>query len=330
MPELPEVESVRRGLADHITGAAVRSLTVLDRRILGTTSQRDVPDASVPALASVLSGAALAEPQRRGKFLWVPFVSGLSPEPGGGVSPSRALSLHLGMSGQLRIHIPDEPLHRHTRAVLDLESPSLREPLSLRRAGTNSAGAEGESAPGGSGRFQLRFLDQRIFGHLGADALVADGPDLIPSSIAHIARDPLDPHWELEATARRMQRSRSAVKAVLMDQRVVSGVGNIYADEALHRAGVHPLAVPARTRISRLRRVLEEARTVMAEALAQGGTSFDALYVHVNGDSGYFSRSLRVYGRAGGECLQCGEPVRRIVVGGRGTHFCPRCQPPQR
>ena len=152
----------------------------------------------------------------------------------------------------------------------------------------------------------------------------------MPRGTSHIARDPLDAHWDAEATARVVQRSRAAIKSVLMDQTVVSGVGNIYADEALHRAGVHPQAVPSRLRISRIRRVLEESRVVMLEALAQGGTSFDALYVHVNGDSGYFERSLRVYGRAGRPCGDCGETVRRIVVGARGTHFCPRCQPAQR
>jgi formamidopyrimidine-DNA glycosylase len=313
VPELPEVESVRRGLEDHITGAAVRGLTVLDRRILGTTSQRAIPPEAVPMLAAELDGAVLAAPMRRGKFLWVPFAFSTA-SAGGSAGELRALFLHLGMSGQLRIHTPGDPLHRHTRAVLDLEP--------------RDADAV---AAGDADRFQLRFLDQRIFGHLGADALVPDGPDLVPASIAHIARDPLDPHWDAEAAARRMQRSRSAVKSVLMNQTVVSGVGNIYADEALHRAGVHPLAVPARMRISRLRRVLEEARVVMGEALEAGGTSFDALYVHVNGESGYFSRALRVYGRTGEECLQCaGASISRIVVGGRSTHFCRTCQSPQR
>ncbi|GAA2103578.1 MULTISPECIES: DNA-formamidopyrimidine glycosylase family protein [Brevibacterium] len=339
MPELPEVESVRRGLEDHITGAAVRGLTVLDRRILGTTSQRAIPPEAVPVLAAELDGAVLAAPMRRGKFLWVPFASSAA-SAGGSAGELRALSLHLGMSGQLRIHTPDDPLHRHTRAVLDLEpAPAEAVAAGPAAAGMPELGSGAEtghaarSAPAESpaAGFQLRFLDQRIFGHLGADALVPDGPDLVPASIAHIARDPLDPHWDAEAAARRMQRSRSAVKSVLMNQTVVSGVGNIYADEALHRAGVHPLAVPARMRISRLRRVLEEARVVMGEALEAGGTSFDALYVHVNGESGYFSRALRVYGRTGEECLQCaGASISRIVVGGRSTHFCRTCQSPQR
>ena len=289
MPELPEVESVRRGLLDWVQSAAITGVRVLDPRILGTTSQRRLPPEAPDIFAEAVAGRVLVTPQRRGKFLWVPFAG----------APA-ALTLHLGMSGQLRIHTADEPVHRHTRAILDLQ----RSP----------------------GPVQLRFIDQRIFGHIGVDDLIADGPDAVPRASAHIARDPLDPHWDLETTARRIQRSTSALKSVLMDQTIVSGVGNIYADEALFRARVHPLAVPTRTRISRLRAVLMEARAVMEDALAQGGTSFDALYVHVNGDSGYFDRSLNVYGRTGEPCRVCGTAIRRIGVGGRGTHFCPTCQ----
>jgi len=298
VPELPEVESVRRGLQDRVTGARVSGVRVLDPRILGSTSQRRVPPEAVGAFAAAVAGVGLRAPERRGKFLWVPFVRpGEDPQS----APPAALTLHLGMSGQLRVHAAHDPVHRHTRAVLAL----------------------------GQDR-ELRFLDQRIFGHIGVDVLVPDGPDAVPRSTSHIARDPLDARWNAEATARVVQRSRAALKSVLMNQSVVSGVGNIYADEALHRAGVHPLAVPARMRISRIRRVLDESRSVMLAALAQGGTSFDALYVHVNGDSGYFERSLRVYGRDGRPCATCGGVIRRIVVGARGTHLCPRCQPAQR
>ena len=294
MPELPEVESVRRGLLDWVEAATVTGVRVLDPRILGTTSQRRIPPEAVDIFAEAVAGRTLAAPQRRGKFLWVPFAG----------TPA-ALTLHLGMSGQLRIHTAEEPLHRHTRAVLELERGDL----------------ECTAGP-----VQLRFIDQRIFGHIGVDDLIPDGPDAVPASSAHIARDPLDPHWDLEVTARRIQRSTSALKTVLMDQTIVSGIGNIYADEALFRARVHPRAVPARTRISRLRGVLDAARAVMEAALVQGGTSFDSLYVRVNGDSGYFDRSLTVYGRTGQPCLVCGTSIRRLVVGGRGTHVCPTCQ----
>lgn len=319
MPELPEVESVRRGLQDWITGARVTDVRVLDPRILGTTSQRRIPPEAVGAFAEAVVGISLRAPQRRGKFLWVPFDRPRRPGTRS-APPSSALTLHLGMSGQLRVHASHETLHRHTRAVLTLESGDASQPAS----------ASASPAARSEGLRELRFLDQRIFGHIGVDDLVPDGPDAVPRSSSHIARDPLDAHWDAEATARVVQRSRAALKSVLLNQAVVSGVGNIYADEALHRAGVHPLAVPSRMRISRIRSVLEESRIVMVEALAQGGTSFDALYVHVNGDSGYFERSLRVYGRAGRPCGVCGEIVRRIVVGARGTHFCPRCQPAQR
>lgn len=303
MPELPEVESVRRGLEDWVTGTRVTAARVLDPRILGTTSQRRIPPEAVSAFAEAVAGISLRAPERRGKFLWVPFDRPDRSETRSQL-PSSALTLHLGMSGQLRVHAPQDELHRHTRAVLTLErAEGLRE---------------------------LRFLDQRIFGHIGVDDLVQDGPDAVPRGSSHIARDPLDVHWDAEATARVVQRSGSALKSVLMNQAVVSGIGNIYADEALHRARVHPQSIPSRMRISRIRRVLEESRIVMLEALAQGGTSFDELYVHVNGESGYFERSLRVYGRVGRPCGDCGETVRRIVVGARGTHFCPRCQPAQR
>lgn len=289
MPELPEVESVRRGLLDWVQSAAITGVRVLDPRILGTTSQRRLPPEAPDIFAEAVASRALATPQRRGKFLWVPFAG----------APA-ALTLHLGMSGQLRIHTADEPVHRHTRAILDLQ----RSP----------------------GPVQLRFIDQRIFGHIGVDDLIADGPDAVPRASAHIARDPLDPHWDLETTARRIQRSTSALKSVLMDQTIVSGVGNIYADEALFRARVHPLAVPTRTRISRLRAVLMEARAVMEDALAQGGTSFDALYVNVNGESGYFERGLDAYGREGLPCRRCGRAMVREQFANRSSTRCPSCQ----
>ena len=313
MPELPEVESVRRGLQHWITGTRVTEARVLDPRILGTTSQRRIPPEAVDAFAEAVAGISLRAPQRRGKFLWVPFDrpcgSGAQPQ-----SPSSALALHLGMSGQLRVHAAHEELHRHTRAVLTLEP------------GHASGSPSAPPAARGEGRLELRFLDQRIFGHIGVDDLVPDGPDSVPRRSSHIARDPLDPHWNAEATARVVQRSRAALKSVLMDQTVVSGVGNIYADEALHRAGVHPQAVPSRLRVSRIRRVLDESRIVMLEALAQGGTSFDALYVHVNGDSGYFARDLNVYGRSGLPCRRCGTPIVREKFTNRSSHFCPSCQ----
>lgn len=302
MPELPEVESVRRGLADWLPGARVDSVRLHDPRILGTTSQRTIAPADAEAFATGITGAGFDVPARRGKFLWVPLD-------GAGETPERALSVHLGMSGQFRIHEPGDPVHRHTRADFTCFSSGGRE-------------------------FSLRFVDQRIFGHLGIDELTVPGrwksslP--VPAQMAHIAPDALEESTDLDAIARVVKMKRSAIKSVLLDQSVLSGIGNIYADEALHRARVHPLAHAARLRISRVRAVLESAREVMLEALEQGGTSFDALYVNVNGESGYFDRSLGVYGRTGQPCLRCGTLITRLVVGGRGTHICLQCQKPQR
>ena len=204
-----------------------------------------------------------------------------------------------------RIHRQGEPIHRHTRAVLRLRP----------------ADRDVESEPR-----ELRFVDQRIFGHLGVQPLVHGAGRLVPASTIHIAADPLESAFDAAAVLDELGRKRTALKSALLDQTLVSGIGNIYADEALFRAGVHPLAVPARTRRSRVAAVLDSAAAVMTDALREGGTSFDALYVDVNGESGYFDRALLVYGRGGQECVRCGARIGRMSVGGRTSHFCPHCQ----
>jgi formamidopyrimidine-DNA glycosylase len=312
VPELPEVESVRRGLQTWAQGARVDRVRILDARILGTTSNRLIAPEAPARFTAELSGSQLASVERRGKFMWLPLRGGggtpaALPEsapadpPVTAEPPTRALSVHLGMSGQFRIHDAADPMHRHTRAILDLE-----------RAGRQ--------------RLELRFVDQRIFGHLGIDDLVESHGALAPRSASHIALDPLHPLYDPERTARRIQAKRTGMKAALLDQTVVSGIGNIYADEALFAARVHPLAPTRTTRISRIRAVLAEAAAVMRDSLAQGGTSFDALYVHVNGESGYFERSLNVYGREGHPCKRCGTPIARERFMNRSSHFCPICQ----
>lgn len=346
MPELPEVESVARGLRTWAVGRRITGVRVLDERILGTTSHRTIAAGARAEFSERLTGRRLASVQRRGKFLWLPLAPGPwrggraadpAGAPGSGIpsgscpaldaDPPLALSVHLGMSGQFRVHTPADPLHRHTRAILDLAGP-----------GGADAGPDAPAAP--AAPTELRFLDQRIFGHLGVEPLVPDPhrpvthpggtPGLVPASAAHIAPDPLEPAFDLEAVARRIQRKRTALKVALLDQTTVSGIGNIYADEALFAAGVHPLAPAHSTRISRIRAVLAAADAVMRSSLEQGGTSFDALYVHVNGESGYFARSLQVYGRTGQPCPRCGTPIARLTVGGRSSHVCPACQRPPR
>ena len=295
MPELPEVESVRRGVDEWTAGTTITGAEVADPRILGTTSQRRIDPSAVSGFVSAVTGAHILGAERRGKFMWLSLGEGTAS------SAELGILVHLGMSGQLRIHTPGEEIHRHTRAILHLDSER-----------------------------ELRFVDQRIFGHIGVQPLVHGYGRLVPASAVHIAADPLEPAFDPERVVTELAKKRTAIKAALLDQTLISGIGNIYADEALFRAGVHPLAVPARTRKSRLVEVLESATKVMSDALAVGGTSFDALYVNVNGESGYFDRALLVYGRGGQECVRCGTEIVKITVGGRGTHFCPNCQNPPR
>jgi formamidopyrimidine-DNA glycosylase len=211
-----------------------------------------------------------------------------------------ALLAHLGMSGQLLVQPPAAPPERHLRVRLVLE------------------GAD-------EGR-ELRFVDQRMFGGL---SLSSGGAEL-PAEIAHIARDPLDPAFDDDAFVARVRRRTSGIKRLLLDQGLVSGVGNIYADEALWRARLHGERPGDRLTGPQVRRLLDHAREVMSDALGQGGTSFDALYVNVNGESGYFDRSLHAYGRQDEPCDRCGTPIRRVAFMNRSSYFCPRCQPAPR
>ena len=228
--------------------------------------------------------------ERRGKFLWLPLDGGAD-----------ALIAHLGMSGQMLLRAPEAPAERHERIRIHLEHP-----------------AHGELA--------VVFADQRTFGSLAVDALVADGPSLIPSQVVHIARDPIDPAFDDDAFRRSLARRGSAIKRVLLDQGVISGVGNIYADESLWAARIHPETPASALSTPAVRRLLAEIRAVLAKALAEGGTSFDAQYVNVNGQAGYFAHSLNAYGRGGDACPRCGGPIRREAFMNRSSHYCPRCQ----
>jgi formamidopyrimidine-DNA glycosylase len=206
-----------------------------------------------------------------------------------------ALLGHLGMSGQLLVQPPDAPDETHLRVRFRF-------------------------ADGGR---ELRFVDQRTFGGLSVDLGGAD----LPHPIAHIARDPVDPRFDDAAFTARTRSRRTGIKRALLDQSLVSGVGNIYADEALWRARLHwarPTETLTRPAIATL---LHGVREVLNEALAAGGTSFDALYVNVNGESGYFDRSLNVYGRRDEPCPRCGTPIRRDPFMNRSSYSCPRCQP---
>ncbi|MDO5501203.1 MAG: bifunctional DNA-formamidopyrimidine glycosylase/DNA-(apurinic or apyrimidinic site) lyase, partial [Propionibacteriaceae bacterium] len=205
-----------------------------------------------------------------------------------------AVLVHLGMSGQFRTAAPGLPDARNTRVRFTFDD----------------------------GGHELRFVDQRMFGGL---SLAVGGAEL-PNEIAHIAADPFDPAYDIDVVTARLRTRQSGIKRLLLDQSLVSGIGNIYADEALWRARLH-YDKPGRT-LSRAaaRTVLGAARDVMADALTAGGTSFDALYVNVNGESGYFDRSLNAYGQEGLPCPRCGTAIRREAFMNRSSFRCPRCQ----
>ena len=263
MPELPEVETVRDGLARHVVGRTIRSVDVLHPRPV----RRD--HRGPTGFAAALTDRRVTAARRRGKYLWLPLDNG------------DALLAHLGMSGQLLVQEAGRPDERHLRVRLGLDDQPFATP--------------GSTAPRGK---ELRFVDQRMFGALSVSAGGAE----LPSEIVHIARDPFDPEFDDDLFVARVRRRTAGIKRLLLDQTLISGVGNIYADEALWHARVHGERPGERLRPVDVRRVLAEARAVMGAALVQGGTSFDALYVNVNGESGYFDRSLHAYGREGEAC----------------------------
>ncbi|WP_029135384.1 bifunctional DNA-formamidopyrimidine glycosylase/DNA-(apurinic or apyrimidinic site) lyase [Nakamurella lactea] len=291
MPELPEVEVVRRGLAEHVTGRRLsRVLVHSDRAVRRHPGGR-------ADFAAILAGRRIEQVRRRGKYLWMVLDDG------------DALLAHLGMSGQFRIGEPADGRPEQFDAT-DGAAPVLDHPHLRVRFIFDDGGPT------------LDFLDQRTFGGL---AFAPDGADL-PDAIAHIARDPLDPEYSIDAAVAAIRAKHTELKRALLDQTIVSGIGNIYADEALWRAKLHYRRPTATLSRPAARAVLESATEVMSEALAVGGTSFDALYVNVNGESGYFDRTLDAYGREGLPCRRCGTAIRREAFMNRSSYLCPRCQ----
>ncbi|MFE0776270.1 bifunctional DNA-formamidopyrimidine glycosylase/DNA-(apurinic or apyrimidinic site) lyase [Streptomyces sp. NPDC058861] len=283
MPELPEVEVVRRGLERWVAGRTVTEVEVLHPRAV-----RRHP-AGGEDFAARLKGQRVEGARRRGKYLWLPLAD-----------TGTAVLGHLGMSGQLLVQPHDAADEKHLRIRVRFDDTADTE---------------------------LRFVDQRTFGGL---SLHDQSPDGLPDVIAHIARDPLDPEFDDAAFQSALRLRRTTIKRALLDQSLISGVGNIYADEALWRSRLHydrPTATLTRPRSAEL---LGHVRDVMNEALAVGGTSFDSLYVNVNGESGYFDRSLDAYGREDEPCRRCGTPMRRRAWMNRSSYFCPRCQRPPR
>ena len=278
MPELPEVEVVRRGLQAHVAGKTITAVDVRHPRAVRRH------EAGAADLTARLLGARVSGTDRRGKYLW------LALEDGG------ALVVHLGMSGQMLLGPVPNAGHLRIATMLD----------------------DGTA---------LSFVDQRTFGGWQlADLVTVDG-SRVPEPVAHIARDPLDPLFDRDAVVNMLRRKHSEIKRQLLDQTVVSGIGNIYADEALWRAGINGARLAEKLPRRQLTELLDAAAEVMREALGQGGTSFDSLYVNVNGQSGYFDRSLNVYGRQDRSCRRCGAVIRREKFMNRSSFYCPVCQP---
>lgn len=278
MPELPEVEIVRRGLDAHVTGRTITAVRVHHPRAVRRH------EAGPADLTGRLLGSSITGTGRRGKFLWLLLDGG------------DALVVHLGMSGQMLLGEVARTEHLRIATLLD----------------------DGTA---------LSFVDQRTFGGwMLAELVTVDGSE-VPEPVAHIARDPLDPLFDRDAVVNVLRRKHSEIKRQLLDQTVVSGIGNIYADESLWRAKVNGARLADALSRQKLAAVLDRATDVMRDALGQGGTSFDSLYVNVNGESGYFDRSLDAYGREGEPCRRCGTLIRREKFMNRSSYYCPKCQP---
>jgi formamidopyrimidine-DNA glycosylase len=275
MPELPEVETVRRGLAQLLTGFTFRSAQDLHPRTL--------KPASLEPLSAVI-GARITSINRRGKFLWFELDRDF------------ALVAHLGMSGQFLVSQKDRPTPGHVRAQFRLTR--------------------------GFTKREVAFNDRRTFGWLSVEQLT----DGIPQSALHIAVDPFDPLFDRNVVIKLIKSRKAEIKSVLLNQEIMSGVGNIYADESLWRARIHPETPAIDLSVRKIGALVDAAKTVMAEAIEAGGTSFDALYINVNGESGYFKISLAAYGQEHQPCPRCHREIRRIAFGGRSSHFCPKCQ----
>jgi formamidopyrimidine-DNA glycosylase len=357
VPELPEVEVVRAGLEPAVTGARILDVRVLDERAL---TRHDGP---AEDFVHRLTGRTVSAAVRRGKFMWFPLGpshdsgepddarSSVSAGPVGNAASSapagpagdpttpggrsserpEALVAHLGMSGQILLG-RDRPAARHRRIVLDVQP-----------RGTDRDGAPEPPV-------QLEFVDQRTFGSMAIDRMLptVDGAPAgfagavdqadpaaswrraVPFQVSHIARDPLDPAFDDDRFIAAARKRSSGIKRVLLDQGVVSGIGNIYADESLWAARLHFDRAADRLPRATLRLLLDEVRAVLRRALEDGGTSFDAQYVNVNGQSGYFSQRLAVYGQQGRPCPRCGTPIVREAFMNRSSHRCPVCQPSPR
>ena len=275
MPELPEVETVRRGLTHLFTGFTFRSAIELHPRVL--------KPASLAPLSTVV-GARILSVNRRGKFLWFELDRNFT------------LVAHLGMSGQFLVAQKNQRMPDHMRAHFRLSR--------------------------GFSKREVAFNDRRTFGWLSVEKLTNG----IPQSALHIAVDPFDASFDRMAVITIIKSRNAEIKSVLLNQEIMSGVGNIYADESLWRARIHPETPACNLSKRKIGALVDAATEVMSDAVEAGSTSFDALYTNVNGQSGYFKISLAAYGQEHQPCPRCGHKIIRIAFGGRSSHFCPKCQ----
>lgn len=287
MPELPEVETVRSGLAAKILGATINDVKVFENRSI---RQHDKGKRDFQAQ---LTGNKILAASRRGKFMWLQLEN---------QNRDDALIIHLGMSGQVLIH-KTKDVEKHARVVFNLTSKQNKV-------------------------VKMRFVDQRMFGGMFLDSLIeTEEGDLLPSRVTHIARDLFDPYVDDEKIITEIMRRKAGVKSLLLNQSIVSGVGNIYADEALWQTKLHYLTPGSRLKAAQIRLTLDALREIMRKAIAAGGTSFDEQYVRVNGQSGWFEVELNAYGQEGQPCSRCGREIVREAWANRSSHRCPRCQP---
>jgi formamidopyrimidine-DNA glycosylase len=273
MPELPEVEVLRRSLEPHLVGDRIERVEVTNRDLRETVDSR--------ALSRRAAGRSVDTLRRRGKYLLIDLEGG------------QTVVVHLGMSGRLTLAPGGTAAELHEHVVFHLRS----------------------------GR-RLRLRDPRRFGLVFA-LPTADLPG--DPHFAHLGAEPLEPRFDGALLARAAVGRRGPVKPFLMDATVVVGLGNIYATEALFRAGVHPARSVGRISRRRWDRLAESGIAVLRQAITEGGTTLND-FADGEGKSGYFQVLLGVYGRAGEPCVECGAPVRRIVQAGRSTFYCPRCQ----
>jgi len=287
MPELPEVETVRSGLAASVLGTKISDVKVFENRSIRQH------DKGKKDFQSQLIGNKIVSANRRGKFMWLQLEN---------ENRDDALVIHLGMSGQVLLHKTSE-LEKHARVVFDLQGKRNKQ-------------------------ITMRFVDQRMFGGMFLDSLIQTPEgDLLPSRVTHIARDLFDPFVDDDKIVSDILKRKAGIKSLLLNQSIVSGVGNIYADEALWQTKLHYLTPGSKLKASQVSQTLVALREIMQKAIAAGGTSFDEQYVRVNGESGWFEVELNAYGQEGEPCARCGRQIVREAWANRSSHRCPRCQP---